>query len=407
MNIIEVFKMAFNSLKENKLRSFLTMIAIVVGVFAIIGASTAVMVIKTYFDNTLNIMGGNVVYVSTYPGVRMGNGDKYRNRKHITFRTYEDLQKRLRISRAISPVEHFTSTKVEFGKKATEPNVQIMGSNEFYLSNNAYSLENGRNISENDVHHVKPVCLIGHDVRTDLFPNQYAVGKFIRIDGQKYRVIGTVKAKGSTFGESQDNFVLIPYTKALAVYGGYNRNINIQVKAPSMTLIPATIDELTGVMRTIRKVPPGKENDFEIETNNSLKSAFNKFTGYLYLFGIVVGGISLLGAGIGVMNIMLVSVTERTKEIGIRKSVGAKKKAIISQFLLEAIFICQLGGIFGLGLGIIGGNVLAVYMKSSVVFPWLASIMGIIGLTLIGVLFGVFPAYKASKLDPVESLRYE
>lgn len=407
MNIIEVFKMAFNSLKENKLRSFLTMIAIVVGVFAVIGASTAVMVIKSYFDNTLNIMGGNVVYVSTYPGVQIGNSDKYRNRKHITFRTYEDLKKRLKISHAISPIEHFTSTKVEYNKKATEPNVRIIGSNEFYLSNNAYDLDSGRNLTENDVHHMKPVCLLGHDVRTDLFPNQYAVGKFVRIDGQQYRVIGTVKAKGSTFGESQDNFVLIPYTKALAVYGVYNRNIDIQVKAPSITLIPATIDELTGVMRTIRKVPPGKDNDFEIETNNSLKSAFNKFTSILFLFGIVVGGISLLGAGIGVMNIMLVSVTERTKEIGIRKSVGAKRKAIISQFLLEAIFICQLGGLIGLLLGIIGGNILAIYMKSNMVFPWFATILGIVGLTIIGVVFGVFPAYKAAKLDPVESLRFE
>jgi putative ABC transport system permease protein len=407
MNIIEVFKMAFSSLKENKLRSFLTMIAIVVGVFAVIGASTAVLVIKTYFDNTLNVMGGNVVYVSTYPGVRVGNGDKYRNRKHITFDTYEELEGRLRISRAISPVEQFTSSKVEYEDKSTEPNVQIMGSNEYFLSNNAYNLASGRNLSEDDIHHMRSVCLIGHDVQTDLFPNQYAVGKFLRVDGQKYRVIGTVEAKGSTFGQSQDNFVLIPYTKALAVYGGYNRNISIQVKSPSITLIPATIDELTGVMRTIRKVPPGKENDFEIETNNSLKSAFNKFTGILFLFGIVVGGISLLGAGIGVMNIMLVSVTERTKEIGIRKSVGAKRKAIVSQFLLEAIFICQFGGIIGLVIGIIGGNILAVYMESSMVFPWLATILGIIGLTLIGVLFGVFPAFKASKLDPVESLRYE
>jgi len=174
-----------------------------------------------------------------------------------------------------------------------------------------------------------------------------------------------------------------------------------------MTLVPATIDELIGLMRTIRKVPPGKDNDFNVETNNSLKDAFRTFTGYLYLFGFVVGGIALLGAGIGVMNIMLVSVTERTREIGIRKALGATRKAIIYQFLIEAVFICQLGGILGFLIGVLGGNILAVVMDSQLVFPWLAAIGGIAGLSLIGLTFGVFPATKAARLDPVESLRYE
>ncbi len=407
MNLIEVFKMAFSSLAANKLRSFLTMVAIVVGVFAVIGASTAVLVLQTYFNNTLNVMGGSVITVSTYPGVRVGNGEKYRNRKHITFETYEKLKERTGIGSNMCPVERFATSKVEFNGKSTDPDVEIDGSNEYFIPNNSYNIEDGRNLNSDDIRYARPVCLIGGDIKKDLFDNIYAVGKRIRIDGQYYTVAGVVESKGSTFGQSQDNFVLIPYTKAIAVYGDNNRNINIQVKAPGITYIPATIDELTGLLRTIRKVPPGKENDFEIVTNDSLKGAFNKFTFYLYIFGFIVGGISLLGAGIGVMNIMLVSVTERTKEIGIRKAIGAKRKAIVSQFLIESVFICQLGGLIGLVFGIIGGNFLALFMKTSMVFPWLAAIGGIIGLTVIGLIFGVFPAFKAAQLDPVESLRYE
>lgn len=407
MNIFEIIRMAYASLTTNKLRSLLTMFAIVVGVFAIISASTAVLVLQTYFDNTLNVMGGNVVFISKYPGVMVGGDyDKYRNRKNITFDDFEKLKERVVLARSVSPNEQFTSTKVEYDGTVTDPDIQVYGSNEYYISNNAYNIKYGRDLNQSDVTSARSVCLIGSDVVDKLFPTVYPVGKKIRIGGRPFTVIGTVESKGSTFGESQDKFVLIPYTRAIQIYGS-DRNISIQARSPSMTLVPATIDELIGLMRTIRKVPPGKDNDFNVETNNSLKEAFSTFTGYLYLFGFVVGGIALLGAGIGVMNIMLVSVTERTREIGIRKALGATRKAIIYQFLIEAVFICQLGGIIGFLIGVLGGNILAVVMDSQLVFPWLAAIGGIAGLSLIGLAFGVFPATKAARLDPVESLRYE
>lgn len=407
MNIVEVIKQAFSSLAANKLRSALTLVAIVVGVFAIISASTAVLVLDTFFKETLTLMGGNVINVSKYPSVRMG-GDwqKYRNRKDITFETLEELQDRVRMVSDINPDETFSQTKVLYRDQETEPNVPIRGSNQYYLTNNAYDLADGRNFSSQDIQYGRPVAIIGKDVQETLFEVEYPLGKIIRIDGRPYRVIGLVGEKGSVFGNSLDNFVLIPYTTAMNVYGS-ERNIDIQVKAPSMMSINASMDELTGLLRTIRKVPPGEENDFEIETNESLSGAFDQFTGVLYIFGFVVGGIALLGAGIGVMNIMLVSVTERTREIGIRKAVGATKKAITSQFLMEAIVICQIGGIVGMLIGIIGGNLLAFWMESSIVFPWMAAVAGIIGMTIIGIVFGVYPAFKASKLDPIESLRYE
>ncbi len=407
MNLLEVIKQAFSSLAANKLRSALTLVAIVVGVFAIISASTAVLVLDTFFKETLTLMGGNVINVSKYPSVRMG-GDwqRYRNREDITFDTFEELQERVRLVTDISPDETFARTKVIYGDEETEPNVPVRGSNQYYLTNNAYELADGRNFSSQDIQYGRPVAIIGKDVQETLFDIEYPLGKTIRIDGRPYRIIGLTEEKGSVFGSSLDNFVIIPYTTAMNVYGT-ERNIDIQVKAPTMTSISASMDELTGALRTIRKVPPGEENDFEIETNESLSGAFDQFTGVLYIFGFVVGGIALLGAGIGVMNIMLVSVTERTREIGIRKAVGATKKAITSQFLTEAIVICQIGGIIGMLIGIAGGNILALWMESSVVFPWLAAVGGIIGMTIIGLVFGVYPAFKASKLDPIESLRYE
>ncbi|MDZ7694559.1 MAG: ABC transporter permease [Balneolaceae bacterium] len=407
MNIIEVIKQSFISLAANKLRSILTLIAIVVGVFAIISSSTAVLVLDTYFKDTLTLMGGNVINVSKYPSVRMG-GDwqQYRNRQDITFETLEELQERVRLVSDINPDEVFSQTKVVYGDEETEPNVPVRGSNQYYLGNNAYDLADGRNFTIEDIQYGRSVAIIGKDIQETLFELEYPLGKTIRIDGRPYRVIGLTEEKGSVFGSSLDNFILIPYTNAMNVYGA-ERNIDIQVKAPSMTSITASMDELTGLLRTIRKVPPGELNDFEIETNDSLSGAFDQFTGVLYIFGFVVGGIALLGAGIGVMNIMLVSVTERTREIGIRKAVGATKKAITSQFLMEAIVICQIGGIIGMLVGILGGNILAVWMESSVVFPWVAAVAGIIGMTVIGIVFGVYPAYKASQLDPIESLRYE
>jgi putative ABC transport system permease protein len=407
MNYLEILRMSLTALRENTMRTMLTMLAIVVGVFAIIASVTAVNVLDTYFNNTLSVMGGSVLSVSKYPGVRVGNSDEYRNRKNITFEEFERLKGMVRFARSVSPYETFNWSEVLHEDKKTEPNIKIRGSNEFFLANNSFELDLGRNFQPDDITYARKVALIGEDVRKVLFKNSVALGKGITIDGQTYTIIGVMKPKGTTLGQNNDDVVIIPYTTGLQIYGGTDRDILIQVAAPTMTLVPETTDELIGLMRTIRKVPPDKKNDFEINSNNSLKGVFESFTGYLYIFGFVVGGIALLGAGIGVMNIMLVSVTERTKEIGIRKAIGATKSAITRQFLTEAVFICQLGGVVGLFLGVIVGNLLAVYMESEIVFPWGAAVGGVIGLTVVGLLFGVFPAIKAAKLDPIESLRYE
>lgn len=408
MNIKEVFFQAFDSLRANKLRSSLTLLALVVGVFSVIVSTTAVAVLDNFFQNTMSLMGGDVINISRTPSVQIGDGDRrsLRNRQEITFETAEELQERLRLAGEISPDETFDFTKVVYGNEETEPTVRIVGSNEYYLNNNAYELQDGRNFNSEDISYSRPYAIIGSEIQEDLFQTEYPLGKNIRVAGHQYRIIGLLDEKGSIFGQSLDKIVIIPYTTALNIYGG-NRNIDIQAKAPAIELLEAAMDEITGVMRVIRKVAPGMENDFEIETNDSLAGTFDQFTYILYAVGIIIGGITLFGAGIGVMNIMLVSVTERTREIGIRKAVGATRKAIVSQFLMEAIFICQLGGLIGIALGVLAGNGMALWIETEPVIPIWAVTMGFFGMLIIGLVFGVYPAFKAAQLDPIESLRYE
>jgi putative ABC transport system permease protein len=408
MNIIEVFRQAFDSIRANKLRSSLTLLAISVGVFAIISANTAVLVLDTYFKDTLSLMGGDVITVSKFPAIQMGptDWDRYRNRQDITIAQMERLQDISRSAQGIGPNRQYRTTRVSFEDVETEPNIGIRGGNEHYLTNNAYNIEDGRNFLPEDIDYARPVAIIGADVVTALFDRRNPIGNTIRIEGRPYTIIGITEAKGNVFGSTLDRFVVIPYTNLAGIYGR-NQNIGIQVRAGTIDQVVSVIDELTGILRAIRKVDPANENDFEITTNESLTGVFDQFTGVLYLIGFVIGGIVLLGAGIGVMNIMLVSVTERTREIGIRKAVGATRKSIISQFLMESIAICQIGGVIGILAGAGLGNLAALWLESGIVLPWSSAVAGVILMTIVGILFGVYPAYKAAMLDPIESLRYE
>ena len=402
----EIIIQAVKALLANKLRSSLTLLALVIGVFSVLVSTTAVAVLDNYFKETLSIMGSDVITVSRYPAIQIGGDTSKRNRKRLTFDQAEESEQLLRYAENMSPNEDFSFTKIQFGDLETDPNVVIYGSNHNYLNNNSYEIYYGRNITQEDVQYARSVAILGHDLLDDLFRSVDPIGQEIRIDGHNYLIIGVLEKKGSVFGQSFDNFVLIPYTTGKLLYGG-KRNIQIQVRAPDIAGIPKAIDEVTGILRTIRKVSPEEENDFEISTNESLSGSFDIFTSALYIGGAFIGLITLLGAGIGVMNIMLVSVTERTKEIGIRKAVGATKKAIINQFLAEAIFVCQIGGVLGMILGIAAGNYLAYFIGASVVIPIWSVIGSFIGMLLIGVVFGVYPAFKAAQLDPIESLRYE
>ena len=407
MQLTETFKQAADSLRANKIRSFLTLLALVIGVFSVIVSTTAVAVLDNFFTNTMSMLGSDVITVQKNPAVQMGPRDEsLRNRKNIKFEDAEELEERARIAEGVSPLTTFSFTKVTFEDEETDPDVRVRGGNKEYLENNAFTLGDGRNINEEDVQYARNVVVLGKDVQVELFENQYPLGKTVRIDGKPYLVIGLLEKKGQIFGNSFDNIVIIPYTTGIKNYGG-ERGIGIQLRAPEISKIENTIEEVTGIMRVIRGVNPLENNDFEIITNDSLGGTFDAFTGVLYVAGFAIGFITLLGAGIGVMNIMLVSVTERTREIGVRKSVGATRKAIVNQFLMEAIFVCQIGGIIGMILGVAAGNYVAVLIDTEPVIPMWSVFGSFIGMTIIGLLFGVYPAFKAAKLDPIESLRYE
>ena len=357
MNFKETFTQAFDSLKVNKIRSFLTLLALVIGVFSVIVSTTAVAVLDNFFTNTMSILGSDVITVQRNPAVQMGPRDaSLRNRKEIKFEDAEN------------------------GRFAYEQR---------WLQ--AY--KNFRGIYDSTTQYARQVAIIGKDVQNEIFKTEYPLQKTIRIDGRQYTVIGILEKKGQIFGQSFDNMVVIPYTTGINAYGG-NRGIGIQLRAPEISKVQETID-------------PVDDNDFEIITNDSLTGTFNQFTFILYFAGFVVGAITLLGAGIGVMNIMLVSVTERTREIGIRKAVGATRKAIVNQFLMEAVFICQIGGLIGLLAGVAAGNIMAVLIDTEPVIPIMSLFISFFGMLFIGLIFGVYPAFKASKLDPIESLRYE
>ncbi len=408
MTSTEFIRVAWSSILSNKLRSMLTLLGMIIGVFAIIASVTAVEVIDVYFNDKLNVLGSTTFTVTKDPAVQTGPMDeRYRNRRNITYDHMLRLRRRAELPAAISPYAWFDMVRLRYEDNETEPNIFVLGSDEHWISNFGYSLEDGRFITAEDVQFKRPVIVLGATPTGKLFPNTNPIGKTVRIRGIRFKVIGTLEAKGNLFGQDQDNRIVAPITRMFDIFGGRDRDMAITVRSASVAMNAATMDEVTGHMRAIRKVPPLEENDFEVTTNNQILDTFENFTKYLTMGGAGIGFIALLAAGIGIMNIMLVTVTERTREIGLRKSVGATRGAVLRQFLLEAIVLCQIGGLIGIVLGAMVGNVTAYFFEIRAAFPWDWAIGGILGVTIIAVIFGTYPAWKAASLDPIEALRHE
>ena len=409
MLFLEYLRMALEALRSNKLRSVLTLLGIVIGVFSVIAAVTAVQVIEVYFNDTFRGMGANTFYVSKYGGgIQFGPSDRsLRNRPDLTYENMLSLRRRAQLPLSIAPDGWFGQQAVSYNGEKTDPTVSLRGVNQDWAINNGFDLAEGRFLTEDDVRSARPVVVIGQPVVKRLFPYEQAVGKTVRIDGRRFQVVGTFAEKGAFLGNSPDNLAMVPITRLFDIYGDPDRNISYDIRAPSAPMLQATIDEVTGHLRVIRKVSPQDDDNFDVVTNDAMKGPMEQFTGTLTLGGAAIGLIALLAAGIGIMNIMLVSVTERTREIGIRKSLGATRRDILSQFLLEAVFLCQIGGIVGILLGVLGGNVLAFTFDLRATFPWAWALFGVVGVTVIALVFGVYPAYKAARLNPIDALRYE
>jgi len=409
MGILEALRMAGASLRGNKTRTALTLLGMVIGVFAIIVSVTAVKVIDVYFKDRLQFLGSATFTISRYPLIRTGPMDRsLRNRPPITYDQVQRFSRSMSSPVAICPWEDFDLGKAQYADRETEPNISLRGSNENFLENFSYELEQGRSLTEQDIQYARPVIVIGADVTKELFPNEIPIGKTIRFNGIRYEVIGTLKSKGNFLGFSQDNLIVGPITRMMTVYGQPDRNIaTISVRASDQRYLSGAMEEAIGRMRLIRKDEPGEPNSFELDTNNTMQGIFDAFTGTLTVAGALIGFISLFAAGVGIMNIMLVSVTERTREIGVRKSIGAKRRDILRQFLFEAFFLCQIGGLIGILLGVLVGNIVAVKFDISGAFPWGWAIFSVALVTGISILFGGYPALKAARLNPIDSLRYE
>jgi putative ABC transport system permease protein len=288
----------------------------------------------------------------------------------------------------------------------TNPNIGVSGVTPGTFETKNWPIEEGRAFLEPDLDGVRLVCALGNGVAKKLFPHGRAVGDSVKFQGINYTVVGVIEARGTLFGQDQDNFMVIPITTALDRFGR-ERTLSIQVQSWNQESFQDTLEQARGILRTIRKVPPGEEDDFEIFSNDSLIDQFRGFTLAVRAGAGIISSIALLAAGIGIMNIMLVSVTERTREIGIRRAIGAKKRTIMTQFIVEAVALCQVGGVIGVILGIAAGNATAFYFKvpPNVPLDWVAFGVGVC--SLVGIIFGTYPAYKAANLDPIESLRYE
>lgn len=407
MNFDEGLRLAFQTVKANKMRTFLTTLGIVIGVMAIIGMMSIINALDRYMTQTLSAIGGNVFWIQKYPAVQMGNLDrKYRQRKDLKLVHAEAISRKATLVQTVSAENYQWGKQVKYKNDATNPNVIVYGGDQWWADVNGHNISEGRFISQEDLQHRRNVAVLGADVVDKLFPFAYPVGEYVQIDGKRYEVIGVAERRGNIFGQSQDNFVAIPYS-TFAKYFGEDHSIGIAIKAKSTELLPAAMDQVVAILRIARKVPPGAENDFEIVTADSVMDTLRNLTGFVFIAAVVICAISLVVGGIGIMNIMLVSVTERTREIGIRKAVGAKKRHILNQFLTEAIGICLLGGIIGIILGVIVGILIGQALKLPPVIPLWSVFLGVGFSLLIGVVFGTYPAMKAAKLDPIEALRYE
>jgi putative ABC transport system permease protein len=407
MQIRESLYIALDVIRTHKMRSFLTLLGIIIGVTAIIGMQSLIKGLQLDIQRKMEQLGANVFQVQKMPAIRSHHDkEKYRNRKNITILESNAIEKYCSAVTLVGPETWHFGVTAKYKDKKTSPTLAMAGSVPAFFPNNGYFIKEGRAFNNIDIDHNRNVVILGIEVVEDLFPFQNPIGESILIDNYRYQVIGIIEEQGSAFGDSKDNRLIIPLSVFLKRYGK-NRSLNITVQAESPEMIETAKEQVVGVLRTVRKVPLGESNDFEIWSSNTLIEKFNNMTRAIRIGAIVIVSFSLLVAGIGIMNIMLVSIRERTREIGIRLAIGARSRDILSQFLVEAILLSEFGGIIGIITGIGIGQLVALVTPIPAVIPVWTVILGFGFCSFVGLIFGIYPAIKASRLDPIQALRYE
>jgi len=400
----EYIQFAWIALKENKIRSLLTTLGIIIGVTTIILIFTLIQSINKYVEGEFANIGSTSVYVSKFPWVITGNFFELRNRPPVTISEYEALKNYSTLARWISPNIQAMRT-VEYRSKSLD-DVLTVGCNEEFSETNNVATAFGRWFTPLDVTHGRYVCIIGETVRNELFDKEDPLGKRVKVGGHPYKVIGVMEKKGNFFGFNMDNQVLIPFT-AFQGYALHRRGITVAMKVENADYLEDMKEETRGIMRRVRKLSPKEDDNFAINQQDMLTNFYKQVTTTSYIVIFVVGGISLLVGGIGIMNIMLVSVTERIKEIGVRKAVGATRGQIMLHFLFESVVISALGGVIGMILGVLSSDVPLSMMKLDASVSSATVILGLGFSTFVGIVSGMYPAYKAANLNPIDALRHE
>ncbi len=410
MLLSQIFSLSLQSLKSNKLRTMLTILGVVVGIFSIIVIMTIITMLQNSIESGISFLSKNTFQIQKFPAISTGGHEewkKFRNREDITLEDYYRFEEMMTQAKYTAAQLTAGGKVIKFRNLETNPNSFIVGITEGGMKTNNVTLDHGREIRKTDIDFSNNVCLLGQDIREKLFPNIDPVGLNIKVDNKPLQVIGLMEKMPEFFGQSMDNYIVIPISTFESMYGKTGRSVEITVMSYGKQDYNAAIETAIGYMRTIRKVPPGEENDFDIFSNESLIGQINGITEGIRIGAMVISIIALFAAGVGIMNIMLVSVTERTREIGIRKAVGAKRSNILVQFLIEAIILCLIGGFIGILLGVGVGNLAGSFLNAEAAIPLDWVFIGLTLCVLVGIVFGTYPAYKAANLDPIEALRYE
>jgi putative ABC transport system permease protein len=409
--IIENFRISLNAIRGNLLRTILTVAIIAFGIMALVGISTAIDALEKSFAENLMMMGSNTFTIKNRT-MRVHMGGSSQRAKYyepIQFRQAMSFKEQFNFPADVSVFTNASWTAtIKYGSDKTNPNSQIIGTDESYISTSGNEISRGRNFNEYEVYYGSHVAIIGSEIAKNIFKNnEDPLDKFISMGSGKYRVIGIIEEKGSGMGFTPDRQVLLPITNVRQYFSYPNMSFTINIMPDNTESVETALGEATGLFRIIRQNKLYEENDFDISKSDQLLNMVFENTRNIKFAAMVIGFITLFGAAIGLMNIMLVSVTERTREIGIRKSLGANSLTIRNQFLVESVVIGQIGGVLGILLGILAGNVVSIITSSGFTIPWLWILIGVVLCFIVALMSGIIPATKAARLDPIESLRFE
>lgn len=412
MGYLEILRLSFANVKANLLRSVLTLIIIALGIMALVGILTSIDGMIYSMSSNFSFLGANSFSIERKSTEfrRHNQRNNYKESPPFTYNQSLLFKERFSdIARVSISYRASNNSIVQYQDKKTNPSTRIWGIDENYFKVSGYAIEKGRNFSNHELENGSAVAIIGYEIVSRLFDDNAdkAIGKTLTINGAKFNVVGVLKSKGATMNEGADRRIFIPLYKSKLDYAVGDANFRLAVSVDNAIDLDRVIDQATGVLRIIRGLKASQENDFEFFKSDGIVEFLKENTVKLRAAAVAIGLMTLLGAAIGLMNIMLVSVTERTREIGIAKALGATRKNIIHQFLTEAMIICQLGGVLGILIGIPVGNIVTLIIGSEFIIPWLWILLGLFVCMVVGILSGLYPALKAANLDPVEALRYE